>query len=197
MGMTSTQGHWIPGVFIIAVALFAILHETGVVKRRWIAYVFPIAIILVGLQGILDKFMHGSAAPTNYGAETIQHIVQGSILLAAGIVELLRVRGVLAARWWGLALPAALVFVAVVFLRHAQHDSAVPMLTLLVQHRAFGLTILVAAAARALAELAPQRAAGFRLVFATMFLLFGLQFTIYTEGEGSTDKASASHPMNH
>lgn len=196
MGMTSTQGHWIPGLFIIVVALLAILHETGVVKQKWVGYVFPIAIILVGLQGIFDKLMHGSAAPTNYGAETAQHIIQGSITLAAGIVELLRVRGVLANRWWGLALPAAVVFVAIVFLRHAQHDSAAPMLALLVQHRAFGLTLLIAATARLIGELAPQRGSGFRLVFATMFLLFGLQFTIYTEGE-DTAPSGAMHRMSH
>lgn len=186
MGMTSTQGHWIPGLFIIAVALVAILNEAGVTKKAWLKYILPIALILVGLQAIFDKFMHGSAAPGNYAAETAQHIIQGAILLLAGIVELLRARGTLTLRWWGLVLPGALVFVAIVFLRHAQHDSAAPMLALLVQHRAFGLTLLVAAAARLISELAPERGAGFKVVFPTLFLLFGLQFTIYTEGEGTS-----------
>lgn len=197
--MTSTQGHWIPGLLVIAIALLAIVHEAGFFQRRWMAYVLPVALILLGVQGIVDKFMHGSAAPKNYGAETAQHVIQGAILLGAGIVELFRARQQLLHKAWGLVLPAALVFVGIVFLRHAQHDSAAPMLVLLVQHRTFGATLLLAAAVRTVSVLGPQRATGFSVAFPTVLLLFGIQFTMYTEGEGADAMPDhgGSMPMKH
>lgn len=193
MGMTTIQGHLIPGLFIMVLAMIALLHELGVFKQQWIKYLWPVAFVLVGLQGIFDKLMHGDAAPEGYEMEAAQHTIQGSIILAAGIIELLRAKRILVKRAWSLALPVALVAVGVMFLLHAQQGSGDAMLVMLVQHRAYGLTLLLAAVSRALAELAPVRGAGFKVVFPVLLLLFGLQFASYAEAEGGHGAMQMSH----
>lgn len=184
MGMTTIQGHLLPGLAVIIVALLAILHEGGFAKAAWLKYVLPVALVLLGLQGIFDKLMHGAAAPKDYATETAQHMTQGAIILMAGIAEVLRARGVTARRSVAMVFPIALLLVGVMFILHAQQGSGAPMLVMLVQHRAYGLTLIMAAAARAITVLAPERGAYFKLVSPSMLLLFGLEFAIYAEAAG-------------
>ncbi len=202
MGVTSEQAHWMAGVVMIVVAVSLLLHELGIVASKRVPLVLPIAIILFGLQAIFDVQLHGSAVPKDYAAETRQHTLQGAITLAVGIVELLRRLGRLRHRLWTFVFPVAIVPVAVVFLMHAQHASAAPMLALFVQHRTFGVILLFMAAAFALAETRLPRAEAFRIVFSVLLALLGVQWVVYTEGGGShagtsspaaTDPPPASH----
>lgn len=189
MGLTSEQVHWIAGGVIALIALLVLLHEQGVVTRTWPRYLLPGGLLLWGVEAIIDPLIHGSATPGNYGAEAAQHALMGGLMLVMGGVELARAREWVTWRGAGLVFPAGLLVIAALFLFHAQHDSAVPMLVLVAQHRAMGLTLGLAAILRALSELRHPRADAFRLASVVLLLLVGLLFLGYTEGTSAAAHA--------
>ena len=190
MDLTSEQVHRIGGAVIVVVVVLVLTHGTGVLRLRWIPYLVPLLLVAYGLESFLDTWIHGSAAPANYAAETTQHVIQGIAVLAAGVVEGLLLYGTINHRLWGLALPVALAVIGVVFLVHAQQDAGVPPLVLAVQHRVFALTLFVTALAKALALVPGDGTRVFSTAWLLPLLLFGLELMVYTEGSGSTSHAA-------
>lgn len=182
MGLTSEQVHWIVGGLVSVFALVLILHQTGALQARPLRYLLGGGITALGVQVLLDPLIHGSAAPEGYGAETVQHMVQGVLILGVGVVELLRAREKLRHRAWRFGLPVGLAFVALVFLFHAQHKAEGPMVLLVVQHRILGATLLVAGAAKALGELDREATRSFAVTWLVVLLIAGLELLLYSEG---------------
>lgn len=193
MDLTSEQVHWIGGVAFAFTALLLLLGHLDIIKSRGILYALPVLLVGYGIESFVDTWVHGAAAPSNYGAETVQHFVQGSAVLIAGIVEGLLLRGKLRHRLWNLVLPLALVTIAAVFLFHAQHDAGVSPLVMTIQHRVFALTLFVAALTRSLVVLPDEKARSFSAAWLLPLLLFGLQLLIYTETD--PDAAQSGHTM--
>ena len=196
MGLTSEQVHWLGGACFVVVALALIAHAAAPTRARWAPWLLPALLVGYGVESALDPFVHGGAIPPNYAAETAQHLVQGGAMLLAGVVEWARLRGRLRGARWGLATPVALLVLAVVFLRHAQHDASVPPAVLMVQHRAFAATLGVAALARAAAALAPG-AVELRAGWLFPLLAFGLQMLVYTERAPRHEMGAAGTPAAH
>jgi hypothetical protein len=190
MNLSSEQVHWVGGVAVLIVAIGLLLHDLGVLSARGWRWLLPIFLVLYGLESFMDPWIHGTAAPANYGGESAQHIVQGTAMLGGGFVEGLVLLGVVKRRAWSLAVSAAFVVLAVVFLVHDQHAVAVPQLVLDVQHRVFALTLFLAAAVRAMLLFSRPAVNALGRGWLVLFLLFGLELLTYTEG-GS---ASAQHP---
>lgn len=203
MGLTSEQVHWIVGGVVSAGAITLILKETLVIRAAWPRYVLPIGLLGWGVEAIVDPFVHGSEMPGGYGAEALQHVLMGVVMLAAGGIELGRERGKLTATAWGFVLPVILLVLAAMFLGHAQHEAAVPPLVLIVQHRVLGLTLVVAGLAKALAVLKHERTKAFELGWLLVLLVVGLQFLAYTEGgsghagHGAPAPTTESAPSPH
>jgi hypothetical protein len=182
MNLTSEQVHWIGGFAFTIVALLLILYETRLVRAGWLPYLLPILLIGYGVESFIDPLVHGAAEPQNYGAESLQHIIQGTLMLIVGGVEWLRAGGRLKHYGWGLLLPLGLVGVGSVFMFHAQHEANVPPLLLLVQHRIFAITLWIAAATKAVAEWPNKNSRSFSIAWLLPLLLFGLELLVYTEG---------------
>lgn len=190
MGLTSEQVHWIIGGLVTAFALVLILHQTGVLKARLLRYLLGGGVAALGVQVLLDPLIHGSAAPEGYGAETLQHMVQGLVVLGVGVVEILRARERLRHRAWKFVLPVGLSLVALVFLFHAQHKVEGPMVLLVVQHQILGATLLVAAVAKALGELEREATRSFAVTWLVVLLLAGVELLLYSEGGGGHTRAT-------
>ena len=81
MNLTSEQVHWIGGAAFTIVALLLILYETRLVRASWLPYVLPLLLIGYGVESLIDPLVHGTAIPQNYAAESLQHVMQGTVML--------------------------------------------------------------------------------------------------------------------
>lgn len=180
MNMTSEQVHWLFGAGLVAVSLAMLLHAEGFIKSRWPQFLVAGALLVFGLALIFDTFLHGTAAPQDYGAETAQHIGLGALLLLASGVEFFRMAKRRNGLIWRLPIILILLAASAAFFTHAQHSADVPMLVLVAQHRFIGATLLVMAVGALLSsdrkEGAPSAAPGL------LTLLLGLELLLYTEG---------------
>ncbi|EAR21338.1 hypothetical protein [Nitrococcus mobilis] len=190
MGLSSEQVHWLFGVFLALIVSPLILHDIQVFRRQRSALLIPCALLIVGIALLLDPMIHGSALPANYSKETDQHIFLSALLLSIGVIEGARCFGKLPALLWSMALPVGLFLAGIIFFFHAQHDTHVSMLLLIVQHRIMGVTLIIAAVTKAVAELRPQP--GLHAAWLIVILVFSSELILYTEGGSIFDAFSVS-----
>lgn len=89
MNLDPTLVHQIFGALIAAFALVMVLHEIGVLRGRWADDLPAWALLVGGGLLFLDPWLfHGG----DFGAEGHQHIWQGLLAIAAGMLEAYRVR---------------------------------------------------------------------------------------------------------
>jgi hypothetical protein len=193
VGLTSEHVHWILGGAVVSITLVLLLQELEVIKARWSRYLLGLATIAIGIELLIDRLVHGDAAPRDYEAETLQHVGQGLLVAAVGVIESLRAHGRLRHPAWAFGFPIAVAVVALVFFFHAQHQAAGPAALLVVQHRIFGATLMVAAVAKALAEIDGPRMHPFRVGWLVVALVAGLELLLYSEDGGQPASAPASH----
>lgn len=134
-----------------------LVEETGAFEAPSLRYAGPGLVLASGGLLAIDPLLHGSAGPTNDGAETRQHLILGGLLLFIGSLDL-----AYEARWldhwtWGLALPAGMLAASTSFLFHAQHGDPSQHELLGAQHRILGATLAVAAIAKGLSVSRPRR----------------------------------------
>jgi len=183
MELTSQTVHQIGGVVFILLALVSTYRVLRHGELRLPEWLLAGLFIGYGIESYVDPLVHGASAPENYTAESAQHLVQGTALIIAGVLEMFRLAGVLKGRIWIAVVPVSLFVFGGIFLFHAQSGmdpEAMVMMTL--QHRAFGLSLWVAAAARAFSDflLPNDRAAAMGWISA--LLIFGLLLLSYQEG---------------
>lgn len=193
MNLTSEQVHWLFGGALVVAAVLLILRGNQRIASRWLDYVTPGLLLLFGIELLLDPLVHGSAVPANYAAETAQHFAFGLVLIAAAGGEMVRVRRDGDGWAWRLPLAVALLTGAGVFAFHAQHDSQVPMILLVAQHRVIAATLLLSALAFVIAP--PRRDEGRPSAFAFLVLLLGLELLLYTEGTSLFGETLDMHNM--
>lgn len=183
MELTSQTVHQIGGVAFILLALvstYRVLHRD---EKNWPEWLLALLFIAYGIESFIDPLVHGAAVPANYGAESAQHLIQGVLLVAAGVLETLRLMRVLKGPIWRAVVPVALVGFGGVFLFHAQSGMDPQAMVLMsLQHRAFGLSLWVAAGARAVSDyLLPEDRAA-TLGWLSALLVFGLLLLTYQDG---------------
>lgn len=182
MELSSQTVHQIGGLVFILLALVSSYRVLVHGKLRMPEWLLAGLFVAYGIESFVDPLVHGTAAPANYAAESAQHLVQGALLVLAGVLEILRLSGVLKGRIWMAVVPVGLVGFGGVFLFHAQSGTdAEAMVLMTVQHRAFGLSLWVAAGARALADfmMPDDRAAVMGWISALM--VFGLLLLTYRD----------------
>lgn len=193
MGLTSEQVHWIFGGVLIAASVPLILRAIGKVQWRSLDYLVPSLLALMGVELVLDPLVHGAAAPSGYAQETAQHLILGLMLIGTSLAELVRTRRGAEGLAWRLPLGGALLVAAGVFLFHAQHDSKVPMLLLMTQHRMIGATLVVMAVAVLVDQSDPLRTGVRSLGFALLTFLLGAELMIYSEGNSLFGNGGMAH----
>ncbi|MCO6439930.1 MAG: hypothetical protein J5I81_02350 [Nitrococcus mobilis] len=180
MDLSSEQVHWLLGVFLVLIVSPLILREIQVIRRQWPALLIPFALLIVGIELFLDPVIHGSAIPENYSKETSQHLLLSALLLSIGMVEGARCFGKLQAFLWAMVLPIGLFLAGILFFFHAQHGAHVSMLLLIVQHRIMGVTLVITAVTKAVAELRPR--SGLHAAWLIVIFIFSSELILYTEG---------------
>ena len=195
MDLTSEQVHWIGGLAFVLVIGALLAHQAGAWRARWIPWLLPVLLIGYGIESGLDWWIHGEARPEHYLPQALQHVLQGSAMFLAGLVEAARLRGRLQATAWGLVLPAALITVGVAFWAHSQHGAQVDPMVMMIQHRAFAVVLVVAAVMRALEVLLRRRGA-FEGAFLAPLLIFGALLVIYTESSDMRGMHAAGQEMS-
>jgi hypothetical protein len=195
MNLTSEQVHWIFGVLLTIVPITLLLHCLGAIRARWPRFIIPITFLFIGIELVLDPFIHGAAAPAEYAQESARHLLLAAVAFTVAIIEMGRSLGRLQAKAWATALPLALVVSGLLFFFHAQHQADVPVLLLVTQHRFMGTTLIIAGVAKAADELTlkPELRAGWLL----LVLVFGLQLLLYTEGQSLFDANPGTSHKDH
>lgn len=183
MELTSQTVHQIGGVIFILLALASTYRVLIRGEKFWPEWLLAILFIAYGIESFFDPLVHGAAAPENYNKESAQHLIQGSLLVVAGVLETLRLMRVLKSPIWKAVVPVALIGFGGVFLFHAQSGMDPQAVVLMsVQHRAFGLSLWVAAAARALADYLLPEDRPATLGWISALLVFGLLLLTYQDG---------------
>jgi hypothetical protein len=78
--------HFLWGDLLLAAGALELARRRGVYERRWLDYVLPLAIFGCGILFLI----HVAIDPEGQGAGW--HLVMGSLLIAGGLLELLRLR---------------------------------------------------------------------------------------------------------
>ena len=183
--------HKLFAIALLVVVLPALLHAMEVLHGRWPAFMVPAALLLVGAMLFLDPWLfHGG----DFGAEGVQHQVQGAVLAAAGVVEWSRARGKLQGRFWGALLPLTIVAVGVLFVMHTQHGGhGASVACQLVQHRFLGATLIGAGLVKLLASFGWARGNWANVGWLLLLVLVGVQLLLYSESlPGATPMTPAT-----
>lgn len=198
MELTSEQVHWLGGAAFVIVIGLLLAHHAGALRHRWVPWLLPTLLVGYGIESGLDWWIHGDARPEHYLPQALQHVMQGSAVLLAGLVEGARLRGRLQAVGWGYVLPAALTIVGVAFWAHSQHGAQVDPTVMMVQHRGFAVALVTAALMRTL-EIALLRRGVFEGAWLAPLLIFGGLLLVYTESDSMTgmDHSPAAMSSTH
>lgn len=175
--MTPEAIHKLSAGILLAIVGPLLAAEAGVLRGAWTKYILGTGALLMGAFLVLDPIVfHGGS----FGAEGVQHQIQGAVAAAVGVVELARGSGRLQARGWGLLLPIGLVAVGVMFAAHTQHSTA-SMRAQLALHRILGVTVVLMAIVRAVDVLGWAKSNWARIGWLLLGLGIALQLFLYAE----------------
>jgi|JI10StandDraft_1071094.scaffolds.fasta_scaffold07199_12 hypothetical protein len=187
--------HQIAGGGILAFTLLLLARALGRLSGGWSGLLLPIALVTLGLFLIFDNVLfHGG----DFGAEGVQHQIQGAVALGIGAIELGRARGWLVQRLWGAILPMGIIAVGIMFVLHDQHGGG-DMQLQLVQHRILGATIVFMGAVQGIDNL--KLAQGNWAAVGWLLLLVVVCLELFLYVEGGTGSGQGGHemlkPMEH
>lgn len=186
--MSPEDVHKLGGAIVVAIIAPLLASEAGLLRGAWTKYIVPIGAFLMGAFLVLDPIVfHGGS----FGAEGLQHQLQGGVAIVVALIEFARARGKLAGRVWGLLLPLGLVALGVVFVAHSQHGT-MTMRAQLALHRILGMTLIMMAALKAADVMAWAKGNWARVGW----LLFGasvaMQLFLYAEDSGGHGGAATN-----
>lgn len=180
MNLDPVLVHQIFGGLVGAFAVLILCREIDALTGRWADYLPAAALLTGGGLLFLDPWLfHGG----DFGAEGHQHTAQGLFAVAAGVVELYRVRKRSEQLLLGLVIPVVLGGLGLGFLWHEQHQTG-DMLLQTVQHRIMGATLLLAALVNAAASLKWRDGQWSRAGWTLVLIAFALQLLLYVEVGG-------------
>jgi len=191
----SEFSHYLAGAFVLAMALGEFGEAFAVFSISWARYLLPISMLGAGfyllvwsdidawplVEGLYKPFLVGDW-------ETIQHKLYAALLLATGVIELLRRRGRLARPWWRVPLPLFAIVGGVLLFFHQHHVHA-GMEVIMLHHRILGTTAILAGCCKLVPDFigSSRRTAGalgrpaWDLVWSVLVFLVGLELMLYFE----------------
>ena len=187
--MNPVRIHEIFGSAVLVFVLVMLAKEAGLLRSRALAYFLPAGLLGLGLFVFLDPILfHGGG----FGAEGVQHQVQGVLIMAVGVVELLRARGRLRGRIFGAVLPLGLMGVGLLFVLHSQHGGGA-MAPQLAQHRVLGTTILLSGLVKGADNLKLAKGNWAAVGWLLLMLVAAAALLFYAEGGGASERAHGGH----
>ena len=186
----SNWGHWAEGALLAVVGVLAWLEAAGSLTGGW-AYAWPTVLVAAGVLLPVVIFGHGHEAYESFGGRQAvwsdpqqrQHLVMAIVLVVSGVAEIVsRSAGV---QWLGFVWPTGLASVGVLFMVHAQHGTSSAARRAVLVHRVLGVSIVAAAAARAV-QLALDESSGlWAYLWVIILLIVAIQLIVYREPTGA------------
>jgi len=194
----SNWGHWLEGGLLAVIGVLALLEAAGVLTGGW-AYAWPIVLVVAGVALPLVIFGHGHETYEAFGGRKAllsdpqqrQHVVISVVLVVSGIAEI--VARSADVRWLGFVWPIGLALVGVLFMVHTQHGTSAAARRAVLVHRVLGVTLIAAAAARAV-QVALDESSGFwAYLWVILLLLVAAQLIFYREPAGAYQSDEGDH----
>jgi copper resistance protein D len=190
----SEFNHHLAGFFVILAGLFIFTKDTVFPGKSFLRYAWPTCFLVSGL--FLLVFSDTELWPFGpqswwYGLthnhEDLQHKTFALILLALGIIEVQRARGILKSAWAGWVFPALAAFGSVMLLFHEHHtgmhgaEHMSTMARIQAEHFSFALTGLGIGAFRGLSEVPTRWQVMFARLWPLLMIVLGVLLVFYRE----------------
>lgn len=197
----SNLAHLIEGVVLGAAALIALVQATGWLETGRLRLLWP-GLILAAGTGLLFYLIvphHGlSRARVQWSfvfgdPQQRQHIVIATLMLLAGLAELLTRSGRVTARAWSFAWPMALLVVGVLFFIHQQHGTSAAVMRATLVHRWLGSVLIGAGALAGIDAMRSRRGGVLGVAWTFMLLMAAVLLMMYREPAGAYHDAM-QHP---
>jgi len=190
----SEFNHHLAG-FLVLLAGLLILAD-GSIRQRWAVgrHVWPICFLVSGIFLLIfsdtELWPFGSQSwyfGLTHHMEVLQHKVFAVLLLAVGVIELQRARGILKARWAGWVFPIVASAGSLLLLFH-EHQGGMTgpnhmelMHRIQSQHYSFAVTGLGIALSKGLAETPFEWRPFFERLFPALLVVLGALLMVYVE----------------
>ncbi len=190
----SEFNHHLAGLLVLAAGL--LILADGSIRQRWAVtrHVWPICFLVSGVFLLIfsdtELWPFGEQSwyfGLTHHKEVLQHKVFAVLLLAVGVIELQRARGILKARWAGWVFPIVASAGSLLLLFHEhQGDMTGPnhmelMHRIQSQHISFSVTGLGIALSKGLAETPFEWRPFFERLFPTLLVVLGALLMVYVE----------------
>lgn len=193
MRQISNLAHILEGLVLGGAAVIVIAQAMGTFAEGRSRYVWPGLIVFAGAALLLYLLVphHGLARARLQWSfvfgdpQQRQHVVIATLILSAGILELLARAGRLEGRVWSLAWPAALVAVGLLFIVHEQHGTGEAVARATRMHRSLGALLAVAGLLSGIDAMRARRTAGLTVTWALALLAAAVLLALYREPAGA------------
>jgi len=190
----SEFNHHLAGLFVVLAGIF--IPAQGALTRRWsfLRFAWPACFLLSGL--FLLVFSDTELWPfgpqswwygLTHNPEDLQHKTFAVILLALGVIEVQRARGVLKSAWAGWLFPVLACFGSVLLLFHEHQggmhapDHMTVMAHIQAEHLGFSVTGFGIGFAKGLSELPTRWKTAFARLWSILMIVLGVLLILYTE----------------
>src|SRR6266403_431681 len=190
----SEFNHHLAGFLVILAGLFLLGEDK--LRQRWPStrFAWPACFLVCGL--FLLVFSDTELWPfgpqswwygLTHNLEDLQHKTFAVILLALGVIEVQRVRGVLKSAWAGWLFPVLACFGSVLLLFHEHHTGMhgpghmSVMAHIQAQHLGFSVTGFGIGLVKGLSELPTRWKVAFARLWSLLMIVLGVLLILYTE----------------
>ncbi len=180
MRQLSNLGHIVEGALFAIVGLLALLGNLGVFT--WVSLAWPILVLISGI--VLLFLLYALHPMSEWGliwrdAQQREHTIIAAAVAIAGVAELLSSDTPALSYVW----PAAIILTGGLFLFHAQHGTSEAAAKAVRQHRALGITLIVAGLLNFVEIVNGARFAA--IMWPIVLLIAAVQLLLYREPEGA------------
>src|SRR6266404_1678135 len=190
----SEFNHHLAGFLVILAGLF-LLGEAKL-RQRWPStrFAWPVCFLVCGLFLLVysdtELWPFGPQSwwyGLTHNLEDLQHKTFAVILLALGVIEVQRVRGVLKSAWAGWLFPVLACFGSVLLLFHEHHTGMhgpghmSVMAHIQAQHLGFSVTGFGIGLVKGLSELPTRWKVAFARLWSLLMIVLGVLLILYTE----------------
>ena len=190
----SEFNHHLAGFFVVFAGVFFLAASVRPGQPAFLRYAWPLCFLLCGvfLLAYSDKELWPFGPQSwwyglGHEREVLQHKLFAVILLALGVIELQRARGVLRAAWSGWVFPILACLGSVLLLFH-EHGSGMSgpnhmavMSHIQTQHQSFSAAGFCIGLSKGLSEASPRRQAIFSALSSLLIIVLGVLLIRYTE----------------
>lgn len=187
--MSPENVHKLAALLLVLGIIPLLAAEAGWLRGTWTRYVLPGALLALGAFLVLDPIVfHGGS----FGAEGVQHQMQGAAAVALAVIEVLLVRRTLTHRSFKLLLPVGIIAIGVMFVIHSQH-AGMTMRAQLGEHRMLGVTVIAMGIVLGLERGRWARGNWARVGWLVLALVVAAQLLVYAEDTLPATTVPAGH----